>query len=58
MARPFLIEYEGSYYYITSSGNEQKAIFKSKKNKEEFLEYLNSVTKRHKALICRNRDLI
>ncbi len=58
MARPFLIEYEGPYYYITSSGNEQKAIFKSKRDKEKFLEYLDSATNRYKALICRNRDLI
>lgn len=51
MARPLRISYPGAFYHITSRGNEQKPVFKSKKDREKFLEYLESAVKRYDAVI-------
>ncbi len=51
MARPLRIEYPGAFYHVTSRGNEQKAIFKSKKDREQFLHYLETATERYAAII-------
>ena len=51
MARPLRIEYPGAYYHVTSRGNEQKDIFKSRRDREKFLEYLASATERYGAAI-------
>ncbi|MDB9822349.1 transposase [Deltaproteobacteria bacterium] len=51
MARPLRITYPGAFYHITSRGNEQKAVFKSKRDRETFLEYLESATKRYNAVM-------
>ena len=51
MARPLRIEYPGAYYHITSRGNEQKDVFKSQKDREKFLSYLESATERYGAVI-------
>ncbi|HDL20932.1 MAG TPA: hypothetical protein ENH30_06615 [Nitrospirae bacterium] len=42
MARPLRIEYPGAFYHITSRGNERKAIFRSARDREKFLSYLES----------------
>lgn len=51
MARPLRITYSGAYYHITSRGNEQRDIFKSQKDREKFLYYLESATERYGAVI-------
>ena len=51
MARPLRIAYPGAFYHITSRGNERKDIFKNQKDREKFLSYLESATKRYGALI-------
>ena len=51
MARPLRITYPGAFYHITSRGNERKVVFKSKRDRERFLEYLGSATKRYDARI-------
>ena len=51
MARPLRITFPGAFYHITSRGNERKVIFKSKRDREKFLEYLESATQRYDALI-------
>ena len=51
MARPLRIEYSGAFYHITSRGNEQKDIFKSKKDREKFISYLESASVRYGAVI-------
>ena len=51
MARPLRITYPGAFYHVTSRGNEQKAIFKSKRDREKFLEYLESASQRYDAVI-------
>jgi putative transposase len=51
MARPLRIEYPGAYYHVTARGNEQKDIFKSQRDREKFLSYLESATERYGAVI-------
>jgi REP element-mobilizing transposase RayT len=51
MARPLRIAYPGAYYHITARGNEQKDVFKSRRDREKFLEYLSSATQRYGAVI-------
>ncbi len=51
MARPLRITYPGAFYHITSRGNEQKTVFKSKKDRIRFIEYLKSATERYNAVI-------
>jgi len=51
MARPLRIAYPGAFYHVTSRGNEQKDVFKSRKDREKFLEYLASATQRYGAVI-------
>ena len=51
MARPLRIVYPGAFYYITSRGNERKDIFKSQRDREKFISYLESTTERYGALM-------
>jgi putative transposase len=51
MGRPLRIEYPGAFYHVTSRGNEQKDVFKSQRDREKFLEYLESATLRYGAAI-------
>ena len=51
MARPLRVQYPGAFYHVTSRGNERKAIFKSKGDRERFLSYLESANERYDAII-------
>ena len=51
MARPLRIIYPGAFYHVTSRGNEKKDIFKSRRDREKFLEYLESAAERYGAVI-------
>lgn len=51
MGRPLRIEYPGAFYHITSRGNERKDIFKSQRDREKFLTYLQTATDRYSATI-------
>jgi len=51
MARPLRIEYSGACYHVTSRGNEQKDVFKSQRDREKFLGYLESASLRYGAVI-------
>ncbi len=51
MGRPLRIEYPYAFYHVTSRGNEQKDVFKSQKDREKFLSYLESATERYSAVI-------
>ncbi len=51
MARPLRIEYPGAFYHVTSRGNEQKDIFKSRKDRERFISYMESAAIRYGAVI-------
>ena len=51
MARQLRIEFPGAFYHITARGNERKAVFKSIKDREKFLSYLESASNRYGAVI-------
>ena len=51
MGRPLRIEYAGAHYHVTARGNEQKEIFKSQRDRERFLSYLESAVVRYGAVI-------
>ena len=51
MSRPLRIQFPGAWYHVTSRGNERNAIFKSKKDREKFLSYLESANERYRAII-------
>lgn len=51
MGRPLRIEYSGAHYHVTSRGNEQKDVFKSQKDREQFLSYLESAVFKYGATI-------
>ncbi len=51
MARTLRIEFPGAFYHVTSRGNERKAVFKSLRDREKFLSYLESSTERYGAVI-------
>ncbi len=51
MGRPLRITFPGAYYHITARGNEQKDIFKSRRDREKFLSYLESAVTRYGAII-------
>ena len=51
MARPLRIEYPGAFYHVTSRGNEQKDVFKSQKDRERFLSYVESAVVRYGAVV-------
>ncbi len=38
MACPLRINYSGAFYHVTSRGNERKNLFKSKRDREKFIE--------------------
>ena len=51
MARHLRISSSGAFYHITSRGNEQRAVFKGNRDREKFLEYLESTVRRYDAVI-------
>jgi len=51
MGRPLRIEFSGAHYHVTSRGNERKDVFKSQKDREQFLSYLESAAFRYGAII-------
>lgn len=51
MARPLRIIFPGAFYHITARGNDCKAVFKSKRDREKFLEYLETANERYNAVI-------
>lgn len=51
MGRPLRIEYPEAFYHVTSRGNERKDVFKSQRDRERFLTYLQTATERYGAAI-------
>ncbi len=51
MARALRITFPGAFYHVTSRGNERKDIYKSKRDRQKFIEYLESAWQRYDALI-------
>ena len=50
MSRPLRIQYPGAFYHVTSRGNERRDIFKSDRDRERFLEYLQGAAQRYGAV--------
>lgn len=46
MARPLRVEFAGAWYHITARGNERRAIFRSERDREHFLELLAEAGRR------------
>jgi putative transposase len=51
MGRQLRIEYPGAHYHVTARGNERKDVFKSLRDREKFLFYLESAVLRYGAVI-------
>jgi len=51
MARPLRIEYPGAFYHVINRGNAGENIFKSKRDREKFLEYLQKAGERFSTII-------
>jgi putative transposase len=51
VARPLRIQYPGAFYHVTSRGNDRKAIFRSDRDREKFLSYLQSARERYGGII-------
>lgn len=51
MARPLRITYPGAYYHVTTRGNERGDVYKSQRDREKFLSYLESASERYGAVI-------
>ena len=45
MGRPLRIVYPDAFYHITARGNEMQKIFRSNKDRERFLGYLESANR-------------
>lgn len=50
MPRSLRIEYIGALYHVTSRGNERKDVFKSQRDREKFLSYLEPAIVRYGAV--------
>ena len=50
MSRPLRIEYENAFYHIVQRGIEKKAIFKTDKDKQRFLRYLEQSFDRYQSI--------
>lgn len=51
MARPLRVEYPGAFYHVISRGNARTAIFRTERDGEKFLEYLQKAHARFSLLI-------
>ena len=51
MARPLRIAFPGAFYHVTARGSERKAVFKSIRDRQKFLQYLETATERYNAVI-------
>ncbi len=51
LARQLRIQYPGAFYHVPTRGNQRQAIFKSHRDQEKFLEYLESATLRYGARV-------
>ena len=51
MARPLRIEYPGAYYHVISRGIGRESIFRNNRDREKFLEYLETAAERFSIII-------
>ena len=46
MARPLRVEYPGAFYHVINRGNAGEDIFKSLRDREKFIEYVEAASSR------------
>ena len=46
MARPLRVEYPGAFYHVMNRGNAGIALYKTKRDREKFLEYIEHAAER------------
>ncbi len=51
MARPLRIEFPNAFYHVTSRGNERKSVFRTDKDRQRFLSYLESAHHRYGGIL-------
>ena len=51
MTRPLRVEYPGAYYHVISRGNGGEKIFRSIRDREKFIEYLEKTVERFSIII-------
>ncbi len=51
MARPLRIQFPGAFYHVMSRGNEKQDIYRTRRDREKFLDYLRSASVRYGAVI-------
>jgi REP element-mobilizing transposase RayT len=51
MARPLRVEYPGAFYHVINRGNAGENLFKSKRDREKFLEYIEMAADRFSIVV-------
>jgi REP element-mobilizing transposase RayT len=51
MARPLRVEYPGAFYHVINRGNSREKLFKSHRDHEKFLQYLDKAAERFTLII-------
>ena len=51
MTRPLRVEYPGAFYHVFNRGNAGEKVFKGKRDKEKFLEYLGKCAEKFSVVI-------
>ena len=51
MARPLRVEYPGAFYHVINRGNSREKIFKSARDHEKFLQYLEKAAERFALIV-------
>ena len=51
MARPLRVEYPGAFYHVINRGNAAENLFKSKRDQEKFLEYIEIASERFSIMV-------
>jgi putative transposase len=51
MARPIRVEFPGAFYHVINRGNAGENLFRSKRNREKFLEYIEIASERFSIMV-------
>ncbi len=51
MARPLRVEYPGAFYHVINRGNAGENLFRSKRDREKFLEYIEIASARFSIMV-------
>ena len=51
MARPLRVEYPGAFYHVINRGNHREKLFKSARDYEKFIQYLEKASERYALIV-------